>query len=109
MAEFKQYVDGQQIEPSKPRVYTTVEEQAELKAYREFGDLHQLRVLCERYHELLNELKSRPTEAEIRTKVIDEFLDKLLDHETKNWVDHLEYGITWSDLELVAKQFKEDP
>ncbi len=77
MAELKPYVEGQQIEPMKPRIYTTIEEQAELKAYREFGNLSQLRVLCDNYHELLNELRSRPTEAEIRASVIDEFAEKL--------------------------------
>lgn len=47
------------------------------------------------------------TEAEIRAKAIKDFLDKLLEHETENWVDHQEYGITWADLELVAEQLKE--
>lgn len=79
MAEFKNYVEGQQIEPSRPIVYTTVEERAELKAYREFGNLSQLRVLCDNYHELLTELRSRPTESEIRAKAIDEFAEKLIE------------------------------
>lgn len=70
MAELKNYVEGQPIEPRRPIVYTTIEEQAELKAYREFGDLSQLRALCDNYHELLNELRNRPTEAEIRAKII---------------------------------------
>lgn len=49
---------------------------------------------------------NRTTEAEIRAKAIKDFLDKLLEHETENWVDHQEYGITWADLELVAEQLK---
>lgn len=48
------------------------------------------------------------TEAEIKKKTIEDFLEKLSDHETKNWIDHMEYGITWSDLELIAKQMKEE-
>lgn len=45
---------------------------------------------------------------EIRIKTIDEFVNRLEKHTQDNWVDHLEYGITWSDIELIAKQMKED-
>ena len=55
--------------------------------------------------EEINELPA-VNEAEIRAKAIKDFLDVLLEHETKNWVDHLEYGITWADLEFVAEQLK---
>lgn len=57
--------------------------------------------------ELLEDMPTT-TEAEIRAKAIKDFLDKLLEHETENWVDHQEYGITWADLELVAEQLKEE-
>ena len=47
------------------------------------------------------------TEQEIRNKAIDEFISRLEKHEQENWVDYQEYGITWSDIELVAEQMKE--
>lgn len=45
---------------------------------------------------------------EIRAKAIDEFVDKLEKHEQENWIDHQEYGITWSDIEKIAEQMKGD-
>lgn len=42
----------------------------------------------------------------IRAKVIDEFVSRLEEHEQENWVDHQEYGITWSDIEMIAEQVK---
>lgn len=77
MAELKNYIEGQMVECSEPLCYTTIEEQTELKAYREFGTLTQLRVLCDNYHEFMN----RPTEAEIREKAHQEFYDKVLNFE----------------------------
>lgn len=115
MADLKPYVDGQSLEPIGPRVYTTIEDQAELKAYREFGTLTQLRVLCDRYHELLNELKSRPTEAEIRAKAIDDFYDKVLNFE--DYIEpkaqiHAELMYSGRDITYmirkIADQLKED-
>ena len=47
------------------------------------------------------------TEAEIRAKAISDFLKALEELTKKNWIDHLEYGITWADLESVAEQLKE--
>lgn len=40
-------------------------------------------------------------------KAIDDFIKKLEEHEHNNWVDHLEYGITWSDIEQITKELKE--
>ena len=40
-------------------------------------------------------------------KAIDDFIKKLEQHEHKNWVDHLEYGITWSDIEQITKELKD--
>ena len=48
------------------------------------------------------------TEAEIREKAISDFLKALEELTKKNWIDHLEYGITWADLELVVDQLKEE-
>ena len=45
-------------------------------------------------------------EKEIRAKAIDEFVSRLEKHEQENWVDHHEYGITWSDIERIAEQMK---
>ena len=112
MAELKNYVEGQPIEPSRPIVYTTIEEQAELKAYREFGDLSQLRALCDNYHELLNELRSRPTEAEIRAKAIDEFAEKIKFMAENKWIydlcedkDCKDFN---NDIDKIAEQLKEN-
>lgn len=46
-------------------------------------------------------------EQEIRNKTIDEFVNRLEKHQQENWVDNLEYGITWSDIEEIIKQMKE--
>ena len=40
-------------------------------------------------------------------KAIDDFIKKLEEHEHNNWVDHLEYGITWDDIEQIAEKLKE--
>ena len=40
-------------------------------------------------------------------KAIDDFIKKLEEHEHNNWVDHLEYGITWDDIEQIANKLKE--
>lgn len=40
-------------------------------------------------------------------KAIDDFIKKLEEHEHKNWIDNLEYGITWSDIEQIAEELKE--
>lgn len=42
---------------------------------------------------------------EIRIKIIDEFINKLK-QELKDNTDHLEYGITWGDIEQVANEMK---
>ena len=46
------------------------------------------------------------TEAEIRDKAIEEFIDRLKNHEHENWIDYHEYGITWSDIALIERQMK---
>ena len=48
------------------------------------------------------------TESEIRAMAISDFLKALEELTQKNWIDHLEYGITWADLEEVAEQLKEE-
>ena len=45
-------------------------------------------------------------EKEIREKAIDEFIIRLEMHTQENWIDHQEYGITWSDIEMIAEQLK---
>ena len=40
-------------------------------------------------------------------KAIDDFIKKLEEHEHKNWIDNLEYGITWSDIEQITEELKE--
>ena len=39
-------------------------------------------------------------------KAIDDFVKKLEEHQQENWIDNLEYGITFSDIEQVAEQLK---
>ena len=56
------------------------------------------------HQELLKKLDGH--DRELRSKVVDEFVSRLEKHEQENWVDHQEYGITWSDIELVAEQMK---
>lgn len=43
---------------------------------------------------------------EIRSKTIDEFVERLEKHEQENWIDHQEYGITWSDIERIADEMR---
>ena len=55
-AGLKDYVEGQEIESyGRPRVYMSIEELNELKAYRDFGTLSQMRFLNEWYHEFREE------------------------------------------------------
>ena len=42
-----------------------------------------------------------------RADAIEEFVKALEEHQQKNWIDNLEYGITFADIEEVAKQLKE--
>lgn len=42
-----------------------------------------------------------------RAEVIDEFVNVLEKHQQENWIDNLEYGITFADIEEVAEQLKE--
>ena len=52
----KNCIDGQEIEPcGRPRVYMGMEDLIELEAYRDFGTLHQIRALNDRYHQLIEE------------------------------------------------------
>ena len=44
--------------------------------------------------------------AEERNKAIDEFVDRLEKYEQENWVNHLEYGINWSDIEHIVQEMK---
>ena len=39
-------------------------------------------------------------------KAIDDFVDSLDKHTQENWVEHQEYGMTWSDIERIAEQLK---
>ena len=43
-----------------------------------------------------------------KIKAIDKFVDRLDKHMQENLVSNLEYGITLDDIELIAKQIKED-
>lgn len=40
-------------------------------------------------------------------KAVDDFVEKLEKHQQENWIDNLEYGITFSDIEQIAEQLKE--
>ena len=66
------------------------------------------RAMFDSKEELFEAWNNRVTEAEIRAKAISDFLKALEELTQKNWIDHLEYGITWADLEEVAEQLKEE-
>ena len=51
-------------------------------------------------------ITSEAHDREIREKIVDEFVSRLEKHEQENWTDHQEYGITWSDIEMIAEQLK---
>lgn len=59
---------------------------------------------------MLNALQGTDTLAEYRRKIradaIDEFIKAMERHQQENWIDNLEYGITFADLEEVAEQLK---
>lgn len=57
---------------------------------------------CEHYDNCSNYIYSKGY-----TKAIDDFVKKLEEHQQENWVDNLEYGITWNDIEQIAEQLKE--
>lgn len=42
----------------------------------------------------------------VRNKAIDKFISRLEKHTQENWIDHQEYGITWADIEQIAKELK---
>lgn len=67
-----------------------------------------IKQICERNNDLLisSEDVKKLARSE-RNNAIDEFVNRLEKHQQENWVDNLEYGITWSDIELIAKQMKE--
>ena len=52
------------------------------------------------------EFDLKKNNTEIRNKAIDDFVKKLEEHQQENWIDNLEYGITFSDIEQVAEQLK---
>lgn len=37
-------------------------------------------------------------------KALNDYVDELYKHEQKNWIDHLEYGITFEDIEEVKEK-----
>ena len=51
-------------------------------------------------------IKALVTESEIRAKAIDDFHKALEELTKKNWIDHLEYGITWAEIDFVTEQLK---
>lgn len=100
MTGFKPYIEGQPIEPSdRPRVYTTIEERNELKIYRDFGTIPQIREVINRYHELMG----RPSEQEIRNKAIDEFAERL-QLKIMTEIDDCADELDWIDE--IAEQLK---
>jgi hypothetical protein len=39
---------------------------------------------------------------------IRQFISRLQQHERDNWIDFQQYGITWSDIEKIAKEMGVD-
>lgn len=70
---------------------------------------------CEQIAEWLEELKEMWADQGYvgdfwyergRQDAIDEFIKSIEEHQSRNWIDNLEYGITFADLEEVAEQLK---
>ena len=61
---------------------------------------------CEDCESAINPLLDE-YDRQIRAEAIDEFVKALEEHQQKNWIDNLEYGITFADIEEVAKQLEE--
>lgn len=81
----------------------------ELKQYRAIGTVERFKYLSQTEHNYENchNLTCRTRcEKDGYAKGIDDFVETLNRHEQENWIDHMEYGITWSDIELVAKKLK---
>ena len=66
-------------------------------------ELKELREFKEKYYKGMEYAYS----TYMYRKAIDDFIKKLEEHEHNNWVDHLEYGITWNDIEQIANELKE--
>ena len=81
----------------------------ELEQYRAIGTVERFKYLSKSEHNYENchNLTCRTRcEKDGYVKGIDDFVETLNRHEQENWIDHMEYGITWSDIELVAKKLK---
>lgn len=81
----------------------------ELLHFREVGTVERFKYLSKSEHNYENchNLTCRTRcEKDGYVKGIDNFVETLNRHEQENWIDHMEYGITWSDIELVAKKLK---
>ncbi len=99
---------------TKVGMFVTLEERAmiserfaRLEEYQSIGTVEEFTYSKRMLH--MVELASEHIEKEkqeIRAKAIDEFVSRLEKHTQENWIDHQEYGITWSDIERIAEQIK---
>ena len=111
MADIKDYVDGQPIEPIGRRLHIGEEGYKELEAYRDIGTIPQIRMLVEKYHTLLeqyNELLR--ADAKIRVKAIEEFVEQIKARayfkEQNESSDDCVIAIWKSELDEIAKELK---
>lgn len=42
-----------------------------------------------------------------REDAINEFVKRIEEHQQQNWIENLEYGITFADIEAVANEMRE--
>ncbi len=82
--------------------------QMELKKYQSIGTIEEFKAIKSDggfTDDLLNMGYTKGIK-DGYAKAIDEFVSRLEKHEQENWIDHHEYGITWSDIEMIAEQLK---
>ena len=85
-----------------------------VEQYKDWENMKDIAEEHEQLAEWLEELKKyqsyKPIDKEFYkagyNKAIDDFVKALEKHQQENWVDNLEYGITFDDIEQVAEQLK---
>ena len=108
--KYREFGTLKDIEKSMKNVSVLLAEHELLKLYQSIGTIEEFKALklgrlgnkgFITIGQTIEEFKE-----EIRNKAIDEFMDRLEKHTQENWIDHQEYGITWSDIKIVAERLK---
>lgn len=81
--------------------------ESEVAEYKTIGTIEEFKALKEKEELFDRNIKMfESIGLKIRQKTIDEFVERLKKHEQENWIDHQEYGITWSDIEKIAEEMR---